>query len=657
MSKSTWMSAIALFGMTMSLAAPAHAVVRGKPVHALALYGEAKYGPDQPFDYYNLDAPKGGTLKMMAATPTFDSMNPFSRKGVAMAGLAALGSNGPIIEGLTTQGDDEPFTQYCLLCETMEIAEDNTWIEYTLRPEAKFSDGTPVTADDVVFSFEQLKAKGMPLYQLYWADISKAEKTGPMKVKFFSKNPTNNELFLIMGQLPVISKAFWTTHDLAESTLDPIVSTGPYTIDSFEPGRFVVLKRNPNYWGKDLVITRGTYNFDFIRFEYFRDDTVSFEAFKTSGFDVIAENTARRWATGYDFPAFNAGQVKKLEVTSATPMAAQGFMYNLRRDKFKDRRVRQALNYAFDFESLNKNIFYEQYARIRSYFQRSDMEATGLPGPEELAILEPLRGKVPDEVFTQEFIQPTTAGNGDTRDNLLKARTLLAEAGWDIVNGQLTNKKTGEIFTFEIVETQATLDRIVLPWAQNLEKLGIKATFRVIDASQIVTRMNEFDFDATISGIQNSLSPGNEQAEYWGSAAADHQGSRNVEGVKDPAVDAIVAALLTAKDRPALVAASKALDRVLTWNYYMTLQYSSVADRFAYWTKLKYPPRFPMQGLGAAGVAVSWWLDPAAAATPPATSATPGSGATEPASYTWLIVLIVVVLAAGAIIFMRRRKA
>ena len=657
MVKSAWMSAVALLGMAMTFAAPAHAVVRGKPVHALALYGEPKYGPDQPFDYYNADAPKGGTLKMMALTPTFDSMNPFSRKGVAMAGLSVLGSNGPIIEGLTTSGDDEPFTQYCLLCETMEIAADNTSIEYTLRPEAKFSDGTPVTADDVVFSFETLIAKGQPLYQMYWADVGKAEKTGPMKVKFISKNPGNNELFLIIGQLPVINKAFWTKHDIAESTLDPVISTGPYTIDSFEPGRFVVLKRNPNYWGKDLVVTRGTYNFDIIRFEYFRDDTVSFEAFKTNGFDALFEYTARRWATGYDFPAFQAGQVKKLTVTPGTPMTAQGFMYNLRRDKFKDRRVRQALNYAFDFESLNKNIFYEQYARIRSYFQRSDMEATGLPGPDELAILEPLRAQVPPEVFTQEFTQPTTAGTGDTRDNLLKARTLLTEAGWDIVNGQLTNKKSGEVFTFEVVDTQASLDRVVLPWTQNLEKLGIKATFRVIDASQIVTRMNDFDFDATISGVQNSLSPGNEQTEYWGSAAAAQQGSRNLEGVKDPAVDAIIAALLKAKDRASLVAASKALDRVLTWNYYMTLQYNSVAERFAYWTKLKYPSRFPMQGLGIAGVPVSWWMDSAAAATP-ATEASPASGTTTPSSsHTWLIILIIAAMVVAGVIFTRRKKA
>ena len=656
MGKSTWLSAAALLGAAMTLTAPANAVVRGKPVHALALYGEPKYGPDQPFDYYNANAPKGGTLKMNAVAPTFDSMNPFSRKGLPVAGLSFLGSNGAVVEGLTMRGDDEPFTQYCLLCETMEIAEDNTWVEFTLRSEAKFSDGTPVTADDVVFSFETLMAKGLPFYQMYWADIGKVEKTGPLKVKFFSKNTNNNELFLVIGDLPVISKAFWTKHDITESTLDPIISTGPYVLDSMEPGRFVVWKRNPNYWGKDLVVTRGTYNFDILRFEYFRDDTVAFEAFKTNGYDVTYELTARRWATGYDFPAFQSGQVKKLEATSGAPMQAQGFMYNLRRDKFKDRRVRRALNYAFDFESLNKNIFYDQYTRIRSYFQRSDMEATGLPGPDELAILEPLRGKVPDEVFTQEFTQPTTAGNGDTRENLLKARELLTQAGWEIVNGQLTNKKSGEVFTFEIIDTQAGLDRVVLPWTQNLEKLGIKASFRVIDASQIVTRMNAFDFDATVSGVQNSLSPGNEQNEMWGSAAAAQEGSRNLEGVKDPAVDAIIATLLKAKDRASLVAASKALDRVLTWNYYMTLQYNSKVERFAYWTKLKYPSRFPMQGLAAAGVAASWWMDPAVAATAVADAAPKGDAGTPTSSHTWLIIVIIAAAVAAGVIFTRRKK-
>jgi len=653
-----WTSTCVGLALVMSALLPtsAQAVVRGKPVHGLALYGEPKFGPDAPFPHNNANAPKGGSLRLTSGAQTFDSFNPFSIKGVAAAGLSYLGGAGPFVEGLTMQGDDEPFTQYCLLCETMTVAEDNASIEYTLRAEAKFHDGTPVTPEDVVASFNLLVTKGIPMYRLYWGDVEKVEKTGDRQVKFTFKNGNNAELPLIIGQMPVLSKAFWDTHDLSESTLDKPNSTGPYLIDSFEPGRFVQYKRNPNYWGKDLPVLRGTYNFDEVRFEYFRDDTVAFEAFKTGAYDLHYENTARRWATGYDFPAMSDGRVKKLEVEDGTPMSAQGFIYNLRRDKFADRRVREALNLAFDFESLNKTIFYEQYARLRSYFQHSDLEATGLPSAEELKLLEPLRDKIPPEVFTQEFKQPTTAGDGNTRDNLLKARDLLTAAGWEIVNGQLTNKKTGAVFTFEVLETQSTLDRIINPWLLNLEKLGIKGTLRVVDTSQMLNRMNEFDYDVTVSGLTNSLSPGNEQYEYWGTAAADRSGSRNYSGVKDPAVDALIDALVKAPDRTSLVTASRALDRVLVWNYYTGLQYGPASNRYAYWTKLEHTGTFPLHGMGAPGIGVvmsNWWMGSAAAQTR-GTAAAPAEGKSNIA-----LVIALVVAAAGIIgfVFLRRRRA
>ncbi len=666
MNKPAWIRASALLGFLAvgATSAPAQAIVRGKPVHALALYGEPKYGPNDVFDFINPNAPKGGTLRLEASAQTFDSLNPFSMKGVGAAGLGFLGGNGMFVEGLSNSSDDEPFTQYCLLCETMEVAEDNSWIEFTLRPEARFHDGSPVTADDVIYSFQTLQEKGLPTYRLYWADIGKVEKTGPLKVKFYSKNPGNTELLLIIGQVPIISKVFWDAHDLSATTLAIPVSTGPYRIESFEQGRFIAYKRDPNYWGKDLIINRGTSNFDSVRFDYFRDDTVAFEAFKTGGFDLQYENSARRWATGYDFPAINDGRVTKLEVSSATPISAQGFTYNLRRSKFQDRRVRQALNYAFDFESMNRTIFYQQYVRLRSYWQRSDLEAKGLPSPAELALLEPLRGQIPPEVFTQEFTQPVTNGDGDARENLLKARTLLAEAGWSIVNGQLTNKQTGELFTFEVIEVSPTLDRVVLPWIQNLEKLGIKGSFRVIDSSQIVTRMNEFDFDVTTAAVRNGLSPGNEQSEYWSSEAAARPGSRNVGGVKDPAVDALIAAIVKAPDREALVAATRALDRVLTWNFFTGLQYGPNNERYAHWTKLQHPERFPLQGLPAPGwasVVSTWWMDPAAAATQVASSGSPGAskpgGEPQQSSKWWLTALLAAIALAAVIIAVRRRKA
>ena len=659
MGKTAWTSTCVAAALTAAtlFVCPAQAIVRGKAVHGLALYGEPKYGPNESFPYNNANAPKGGTLRLEAATPTFDSLNPFSTKGVPAAGLGALGTNGPLVEGLTVQGEDEPFTQYCLLCETMELAEDNTWIEYTLRAEARFSDGTPVTPEDVIASLDKLREKGMPMYRMYWGDVVRAEKTGPNKVRFLFKNGENPELPLILGQLPILNKAFWDSHDIAESTLDTPPFTGPYVMDSFEPGRFVVLKRNPNYWGKDLAIMRGTYNFDEIRFEYFRDDTVAFEAFKSGTYDIHYENTARRWATGYDFPAFNDGRVKKLEVEDHMPRGAQSFYYNMRRAKFADRRVRQALNYAYDFESLNKTIFYEQYTRLRSYVQQSDMEPKGLPGPEELALLEPLRDKIPPEVFTLEFTQPTTAGDGNPRDNLVKARDLLTTAGWEIVDGQLKNKASGEAFTFEVLTVSPTTERIAAPWMQNLEKLGIKGTLRVIDTSQIVTRVNGYDFDVILSGMQNTLSPGNEQAEYWGSAAADREGSRNYGGVKDPAIDALVQALVKAPDRASLVAAQKAIDRVLTWNFYQLLTHTATTNRYAYWSsKITPPEKFPMQGmLAASAAAVNWW---AADANAQVISATPTAGAPTPessGSNTWLIALAVIAAAIVGFFVLRLR--
>lgn len=662
MNRLAWLGICA--ALSLAAVQPAQAIVRGKPVHALALYGEPKLGPGEGFGYVNPSAPKGGTLRLEAGAPTFDSLNSFSVKGIPAAGLTYLGTNGLFIEGLTESNEDEPFSQYCLLCETMEVAEDNTWIEYTLRREARFHDGAAVTPEDIVATFTVLLEKGLPTYKLYWGDVAKVEKTGPMKVRFNFKNGDNVELPMIIGQVPILQKAFWEAHDLTASTLDVPISTGPYRIAGFEPGRFIIYKRDPNYWGKDLPITRGTYNFDEIRFEYFRDDTVTFEAFKSGAFDLHFENTARRWATGYDFPAITDGRVKKLDVSVGIPMSAQGFVYNLRRAKFTDRRVRQALNYAFDFESLNKTIFYEQYTRLRSYWQSSDLEATGLPSREELALLEPFRGKIPDEVFAQAFTQPATGGDGNPRDNLLKARELLSAAGWEIVNGQLINKTTKEPFTFEMLVVSASLERVILPWLQNLEKLGIKGTLRVIDASQIVNRVNDYDFDVLFSGIRNSLSPGNEQDEYWGSAAAGRPGSRNIGGVKDPAVDALIAAVVKAPDRASLATAAHALDRVLAWNYFTTLHYGPATDRYAYWTKLQHPDRFPVQGMpgpGGGTVASIWWMNPAAAQTSesaPAATVGPDAAPAESGSANrWLLVALGIGALVLGVIFARRRSS
>ena len=611
MSRTTWAGTCIAAALVVNAAfAPStNAMVLGKPVHALSLLGEPKYGPDfQNFDYVNPNAPKGGTIVVSSgAASTFDTFNPFTLKGVSAVNVGLLH------ETLMAGGLDEPSTGYCQICETVEIAADNTWVEFKLRPQAKFSDGSSITADDVSFSFTTLQEKGAPVFKLYWPNVAKVEVRDPLTVRFVFKDGTNRELPNILGQLPVLSKAYWSNRDFTATTLDIPVGSGAYTIDTFEVGRYIVYKRVPNYWAADLPVNRGSNNFDNIRVEYFRDNTVMFEAFKTGTFDFFPENTARRWATGYDFPAVKDGRVTKLEVTDGSPMNHQSLMLNLRRPLFQDRRVREAIGLAFDFEGMNKTVFYNQYQRLRSFWQRSELEAKGLPSEAELALLTPLKDNIPPEVFTKEFAWPANNTPDDLRNNLLRARQLLTEAGWEIKDGTL--QKDGKPFAFEILENSPTSETILNPWMQNLERLGIKATLRVIDITQFFNRMNEFDYDATTQPGGMSLSPGNEQSEYWGSESADRSGSQNYSGLKDPAVDTLIAKIIDAQDRPTLVAATRALDRVLTWNYTRVLTYSAPFDRFAYWDKLQKPEKIPLMGLGPTGLVIvgTWWINPARA--------------------------------------------
>ncbi|MDX2145234.1 MAG: extracellular solute-binding protein [Rhodospirillaceae bacterium] len=595
-------------GLMFLATTTAQAIERGKPVHGLAMYGVPKHGPDfTHFDFVNPDAPKGGTLvRSNENDQTFDTFNGFTLKGSPARGI------GLTYDTLMVDGADETFSAYCLVCETVEVAVDNTWIEYNIRPQARFHDGSPITAEDVAFSFEILTTKGAPNIRTYWAGVDRAEVKDTRTVRFHFKSNDNRELPMIMGQLPVLSKEYWQGRDFEATTLDAPLGSGPYKLDSFEIGRFIAYARVADYWAKDLAVVRGMNNFDVIRYEFFRDDAVSFEAFKGGEYDVHREATARQWATAYDFPAVKNGKVVKLEISDGQPMTTQSLILNLRRPIFRDRRVREALNLAFDFESLNRTIFFNAYARLRSYWQKSDLEAKGLPSVAELALLEPWRGKVPDNVFSAEFTQPTSDGRGNIRANLTKAAELLKAAGWVLQSGKLVNAGTRQPFEFEILLVQASLDRIYLPFAQNLERLGIKATLRVIDSTQYFNRINEFDYDTASVVLPNTLNPGNEQAYFWGSAAADQKGSPNYSGVKDPAVDALIDAVISAPDRETLVAATRALDRVLTWNHYRLLTYSSGAERYAHWTKLKRPDRFPLQGIGSAGglIETTWWADP-----------------------------------------------
>lgn len=590
----------------LAAAGAARAVERGKPVHALALYGQPRHDRDfTHFDFVNPQAPKTGTLvRTTEVDRTFDTFNGFSVKG-APARAASL-----MHDTLMLANPDEVSAFYGLIADTVEVARDNTWVQFHVRPQATFSDGSPITAEDVAYSFEILTTKGRPIFRLYWSDVAKVGIIDGRTVRFTFKTADNRELPLILGQLPVLSKAYWSKRDFNDTSLEIPVVSGAYVVDAFEPGRFVAVKRRADYWGKDLAVRRGQNNFERIRYEYFRDADVQFEAFKKGEFDVYRSASAREWATGYDFPAAREGRVRKLEIADAMPMTTQSFVFNLRRPLFLDARVREALNYAFDFESLNRTVFYNSYTRLRSYWQKSELEAVGLPDSAELKVLEPLRGQVPARVFSSAFSQPRTDGQGNARENLARAAALLAEAGWTVRDGVLT--KDGRAFTFEILLGQQGLDRVVLPFERNLERLGIKANLRVVDATQFINRLNVFDFDMTSLVLPYGLSPGNELTEDWGTVAADRSGSRNFGGVKDPALDSLAQSVIRAATREEVVAATRAFDRVLTWNFYRLLTYNSAAERYAVWDKVQGPPRPPLTGLGSTGslIDTTWWANP-----------------------------------------------
>ncbi|MBR7158439.1 MAG: ABC transporter substrate-binding protein [Alphaproteobacteria bacterium] len=572
------------------------------PAHAIAMHGSPKYAKDfKHFSYVNPSAPKGGTLNLYSFG-NFDSLNPYILKGIPPSGIELT------FDTLMTSAKDEPFTEYGLLAESVEVPADRSYIAFNLRKEARFHDHSPVTADDVVFSFKVLKEKGNPLYRYYYANVAKVETTSPHRVLFtFDKKADNRELPLILGQLPVFSAKSWEGKDFAATTLTPIIGSGPYKISAFEPGRYIVYERNPDYWGKDLPVNVGNYNFSKVKYDFYRDSTVALEAFKSGAFDLRIENEAKKWGTGYNFPAYEKGLVKKAEFRHHLPSGMQGFVFNTRKDIFKDRKVREALSYAFDFEWSNKHLFYDLYSRTKSFFDNSAMAATGLPSAKELKLLKPWEQQLPPEVFTSVYNPPETDGKGNVRPNLLKAFALLKEAGWEYKNGRLENAE-GKPFAFEIMLDTASAgawERITLPFVRNLKRLGIDARIRVVDVTQNQNRINSFDFDMITAVWGQSLSPGNEQRSYWGSAAADQAGSRNYSGIKNPAVDAIIEEIISAKDDKALNTAVKALDRVLLWGYYVIPQWHTKVTRIAFWDKFGMPETIPMQGVDI----MNWWYD------------------------------------------------
>ena len=576
------------------------------PAYGIAMYGDLQYPAGfSHFGYTNPDAPKGGEMRL-ATLGTFDNLNPFILKGLAAIGL------GLTYDTLMTKSADEPFSEYGLVAESVEMPEDRAWVIFNLRPEARFHDGSPITADDLIFTVDLLKTRGHPFYRSYYAGIKRVEKLGPRRVKFHFSAGENRELPLIVGEMPLLSKAWWQQHDFNKTSMTPFLGSGPYKVGKVDPGRSISYQRVADYWAKDLPVNKGRYNFDTIRFDYYRDATVALQALKGGAYDFREENISKNWATAYDFPALRDGRFKKEAIPNENPSGMQAFLFNTRRPIFTNPKVREALAYAFDFAWTNKNLFYGAYKRTKSYFANSDLASSGLPSGQELAILEPFRSQLPAEVFTQAFTVPDGDGSGNIRNNLRTAVKLLKQAGWTVKNGKRIDPATGKPATFEILLVSPAFERVVLPFVRNLKRLGIQVSVRTVDSSQYENRLENFDFDMIVATINQTLSPGNEQRDYWHSADADNPGSRNLAGIKDPVVDALVEQVIAAPDRHALIAASRALDRVLLWGHYVIPQWHLQSYRVAYWDKFQRPARSPKYSLGAID---TWWAKPDAAET------------------------------------------
>ena len=581
----------------------------GEPAwrHALSLFGDIKYPADfKRFDYVNPDAPKGGLARQISLG-TFDNFN------IAVAGVK--GSIAPaaalIYETLMERSRDEVATEYGLLAEAAMHPDDFAWVTYRLRKEARWHDGKPVTPEDVIFSIEVLK-KYSPMYASYYRHVGKVEKTGEREIKFTFDSPGNRELPHIVGELLVLPKHYWEgtdsegrKRDISATTLEPPLGSGPYRIKDFVAGRSVRLERVKDYWGANLPVQVGQNNFDELRFEFFRDNIVALEAFKADQADWIAENSAKQWATAYDFPAVSEKRVVREEFPINDSGRMQAFTLNLRREQFKDARLRRAFNYAFDFEEMNKQLFYGQYKRINSYFDGTELACSGLPEGKELAILETVRDKVPPEVFTTPYQNPVGGNPEAVRANLREAAKLLKEAGYEIKDRKLVNA-AGKPVTVEILVEDPSAERIVLFYKPSLERIGVTASIRVVDNAQYENRLRSFDYDIIIDQWPESLSPGNEQREYWGSQAADQPGSRNAIGIKNPAIDALIDKVIFAKDRAELVAATRALDRVLLWNFYVVPQFTYGFSRYALWDRFGHAelPKYARSGLPSL-----WWFD------------------------------------------------
>ena len=591
----------ALPRLACTLLLVATGIARAGNEHAITLYDEPPRYPATftHFDYVNPDAPKGGTFRQ-AAIGGFDSLNPYITKGIPADGL------GQLYDTLAVQGLDEPMTEYGLVASRIEKAPDHTWVRFYLRPEARFHDGHPLRAEDVAFSFTALTTQGAPFYRTYYADVAQVVVENPLQVLFKFKSNGNRELPLILGQLPILPKHYWEGRDFERGNLDIPLGGGPYRIASVQAGRSIRYERVKDYWAKDLPVNRGQYNFDVLVYDYYRDSTVALEGLKAGQFDYWQEMIAKNWATAYDVPAVKEGRLVREELPNGSPTGMQGFVFNQRRPLFTDIRVRRALALMLDFEWTNKQLFNGAYKRNTSFFENSEMAAKGLPDAAELKLLEPLRGQVPAEVFTQPWENPVTDGSGMIREQQREAYRLLQEAGWRIQNDRMLDAQ-GQPAVIEFLVAQPDFERILLPYKRNLKDLGIDLVLRRVDMSQYVNRLRSRDFDMIVASFPQSASPGNEQRGYWSSAAADNPGSRNFMGLKDPAVDTLVDGLINADSRASLVTHAKALNRVLSWNAILIPNWHLDTWRVAYWNRFGHPARPPRYDIGLN----TWWAKPA----------------------------------------------
>ncbi len=585
-----------------AVAFPGAAAQASERRHGLSAFGELKYAADfKHFDYVNPDAPKGGRLATMptSSVNTFNHFNDFILRGDPAFGVGFL------FDSLMARAQDEPDAVYGLIAESAEVADDKMSVTFYLRPEARFRDGTPVTAADAAFTLETLKTKGHPRYQLALRDVAGATALDPRTVKYEFKGENVRDLPVLVATLPVFSKAYYTANDFLKENLDPPLGSGPYEVGDFRQGAFVTYKRRKDYWAADLPVNRGRYNFDELRFEYYRDRAVGLEAFKAKAYDMREEFTSKSWATEYDIPAVRAGQIVKLTLPDGRPSGAQGFFINTRREKFADRRVRKALDYAFDFEWTNKSLFFGLYTRTASYFENSDLKAQGAPGPAELLLLEPFRDKLPPEVFGEPYTPPVTDASGRYRPSIRVASQLLDEAGWRLQDGVRKNEK-GETLEIEFLIEDPVTERIVGPYAGRLTDIGIKTTLRRINSTEEQERLRRYQYDVVTQRFSLSPAPGPEIRAYWNSEAGREDGSYNLSGIADPVVDALIDKILTAKSRDELRTACRAIDRVLRAGHYWVPEWFKSVHNIATWDKFARPA---VQATYDDGVLDTWWFD------------------------------------------------